>query len=196
MVFLILVKIIIIFRWFFIGVHSCFFPISDFFQLKTWFLVQNHWFSWTFWLKVIDFPVRDRICSKRVGYRGTSSEHLCLWNPLILLENLWFWEVSDTFFRWFRHYISFHPFKTSFHTNISMFCFLKNDIINFLRSEHANYHFQNDILNCCQRIWSVAGSYRFQNFQLPELIADTLTVVLVLVSFVSHQPAPCEPGHW
>ena len=108
---------------------------------------------------------KDR--GKRVGYRGASSEHLCLWKPLILLQNLWFWEVFDIYCLLFLHYIFFPPLKTSFPTNISMFFFFKNDIINFFPSEHANYHFQNDILNSCQRIWSVAGSYHFQNFPAP-----------------------------
>ena len=56
-----------------------------------------------------------------------------------------------------------------------MFFILKNNIINFCQSEYANYHFQNDILNFVNEYDPWPGAPTFRTFQLPELIADTLT---------------------
>ena len=56
-----------------------------------------------------------------------------------------------------------------------MFFLFKNNIINFCPFEYANYHFQNDILTFVNEYDPWPGAPTFRTFQLPELIAYTLT---------------------
>ena len=87
----------------------------------------------------------------------------CYENHWFVLQNLWFWEVSDIYFLLFLHYISLQPFKTSFPTNISIFFLLKHNIINFRPGGNQILGIWMKILH----IWLIDKGDLCQNFPAP-----------------------------